>query len=115
MAPKVEHYEFGRIIVDGEVYTNDIIIFPDRIQSSWWREQGHYLQMCDIEHVLDEQPEVLIIGTGAYGVMDVAKEVVAACNERGIELHIQTTAEAVKTYNKMAESKRTVAALHLTC
>ncbi len=115
MAPKVEHYEFGRIIVDGEVYTRDIIIFPDRVQSSWWREQGHYLQMCDIEHILDERPEVLIIGTGAYGVMDVAKEVVDVCNKRGIELHIQITAEAVKTYNKIAESKRTVAALHLTC
>lgn len=33
---RVDHYEFGRIVIDGREETRDLIILPDRvIQASW--------------------------------------------------------------------------------
>jgi len=33
----IESYSFGQMVIDGQEYTSDLIIFPDRINSSWWR------------------------------------------------------------------------------
>ncbi|HID32748.1 MAG TPA: hypothetical protein EYP24_05165, partial [bacterium (Candidatus Stahlbacteria)] len=49
---RIESYQFGRITVDGKTYHSDIIIYPDRIVSSWWRGEGHYLKKVDIEEIL---------------------------------------------------------------
>ena len=31
MAPKIESYRFGHIVIDGETHTNDVIILPERV------------------------------------------------------------------------------------
>lgn len=71
----IESYLFGKMTVDGVVFDSDLIIFPERVKSRWWRAQGHYLQVGDLDEVLDYRPEVLVIGTGCSGRMDVADEV----------------------------------------
>lgn len=35
----IEHYEFGKITIDGISYFSDIIIYPDHIEDEWWREK----------------------------------------------------------------------------
>lgn len=35
----INSYDFGRIVVDGKAYTSDVIIFPDRVNSYWWRKE----------------------------------------------------------------------------
>ena len=35
---RVDHYEFGRIVVDGHQETNDLIILPNRVVRNWWRQ-----------------------------------------------------------------------------
>jgi len=114
--PKIEHYEFGRIVVDGREYDRDVIIFPDKVRSNWWRREGHGLCLRDLEEVIDYNPEALVIGTGYYGFMRVPKDVIRTLRERGIEVYIAKTKEACRIYNELTEKgKRAVAALHLTC
>ncbi|MBE9472531.1 MAG: hypothetical protein IMY75_10535, partial [Chloroflexi bacterium] len=60
-------------------------------------------------------PEVLVVGTGAYGMMRVTEETRRALETAGIRLIAAPTAEAVKTYNELREETRVAAALHLTC
>lgn len=36
MSMIVDDYSFGRIKVGGKEYTSDVIIYPDRVDSSWW-------------------------------------------------------------------------------
>jgi hypothetical protein len=67
----IDSYESGRIVIDGAVYTNDVIIFPDRVDGSWWRKEGHNLDIIDIEAVIEEKPDVMIVGTGINGLMRV--------------------------------------------
>ena len=110
----IEDYSFGRIVVDGRAYTHDIIIFHDRIKESWWRLEGHLLQLADIKEVLDTKPSILIVGTGHDAVMKVKPEVRDYCRKSGITLIELWTGEAVKKYNELA-SPGVVGLFHLTC
>ena len=119
---KIEHYSFGNITIDGKGYTSDVIIYTDRVDSSWWRKQGHNLHVEDLKDVVKAHPNILVIGTGAYGVMRVPREIVAHLESKGIKVHAMKTSEAVDLFNKL-QSKTVeggkagvvIAALHLTC
>jgi len=65
--------------------------------------------------MVKEKPEVIIIGTGAYGVMKIPKKTLEWVKSCGIEITGKPTEEAVELYNGMAGRKKTVAGFHLTC
>lgn len=111
----IESYAFGRMEFQGRTYTSDLILFPDRVQESWWRETGHRLSLRDIEDVFHESPEVLIIGSGFYGLMKVEEEVKEQTRTQGIMLIVEKTQKAVQSYNELAPKKKTIGAFHLTC
>jgi hypothetical protein len=110
----IESYEFGRIVIDGKEYCNDVIIFPEKLRSEWWRKEGHYLQMEDLEEVFREKPKLLIIGTGHSGVMKVSPLVREFCTKQNIQLIEELTRDAVKKYNELA-GPGVIGAFHLTC
>ena len=114
---KIERYEFGKIIVDGKTYNKDLILTADKVYPNWWRKEGHKLQLEDILEILElEQPEVLIVGTGYFGLMKVMDDVKSYLNNKGIKLIEGKTGDVWKVYNKLAEEKaKVVAAFHLTC
>jgi hypothetical protein len=115
MATEISAYSFGRITIRGDTYTSDVIIYPGRVNPSWWRKEGHLLQPVDLEEVVTARPSVVIIGTGASGVMKVPHETVRFLESKGITVHVARTAEAVELYNTTPKDKPVVAALHLTC
>jgi len=112
---KIEHYSFGTITIDGKSYASDVIIYPERIDSSWWRKQGHSLHIVDLKDVIPAGPEILIVGTGHSGAMVVPEETLSYLKSKGIDVHIARTDKAVELFNKFQKNKKTIAALHLTC
>jgi hypothetical protein len=112
---KITHYSFGKIIIDEATYTSDVIVYPDFVDSHWWRKEGHYLQVADLDRAIKLSPDMLIIGTGHSGVMVVPEQTTKFIKSKGIELRIAKTADAVDLYNKMQREKKVIAALHLTC
>ncbi len=113
--PKIEKYNFGTIVIDGISYHQDIIIYPEGVYHPWWRKEGHKLFMQDISPIQDIQLNVLIIGTGAFGMMKVPENVQNEIKKMVKELKILKTGEAIKLYNKIKDQQRVSAALHLTC
>jgi hypothetical protein len=111
----VDDYSFGRIVIDGKTYTSDVIIYPGRVNSSWWRKEGHYLQAEDLADVAAASPDTVIIGTGNSGVMVVPQKTVAFLESKGIKVFIETTGKAVKIFNEHQGSGMVVGAFHLTC
>jgi len=113
---RIEEYDFGRIVVDGKEYTRDLIIFPDKVRANWWRKEGHLLLKEDIEDVVEgeDKPEVLIIGTGMYGAMEVPEETREYIRSKGVEIIVEKTKRACELFNELKD-KKVVAALHLTC
>jgi len=112
----VEHYTSGRIVIDGRAYTSDVIVWPEGVDDTWWRAEGHYLTREDLEPILNKDPDVIIVGSGAQGNMEVPDEVRDYMEEQCSELHVEPTERACSLYNELAGgTRRVVAALHLTC
>ena len=111
---RIEGYNFGRVTVDGVEETRDVIVLPGRVVANWWRRDGHALVLDDLDTVLDDLPEHLVVGTGAYGRMKPDPKALERLRARGIEVDVLPTAEAVERYAQL-DPTRTAAALHLTC
>jgi hypothetical protein len=112
---RITHYSFGKIEIDGKTYTSDVIIYPEHVDSSWWRQEGHLLQITDLKNIIVAKIPVLVIGTGFYGAMRVPKETLDYFKSNRIEVHVENTQMAVKLYNEISSKKPAIAALHLTC
>jgi len=111
----IDSYQFGLIVINGKRYSSDVIISPTRVRDNWWRKMGHQLRLEDITEVIAEKPEVLIVGTGASGLMAVLPEVEQAAEAQGIKLIAEPTDKACHRYNQLCHSPQVVAALHITC
>jgi hypothetical protein len=111
---RLEGYSFGRIVVDGEEQTRDLIVLPNRVLTNWWRREGHSLAIEDLREVDDELPPKLILGTGAHGRLHPPRAVIEELERRGIEVEVLQTGEAVRRYGEL-DARHTAAALHLTC
>jgi len=115
---KIGHYSFGRIVIEGKTYTTDVIIYPDRIDPSWWRKKGHLLQIDDLRDIIVTRPDILVIGTGYSGLMVVPDDTVNFIKAKGIMSIIEKTSAAVDTFNRLITERpdrSIIAALHLTC
>jgi hypothetical protein len=112
--PEIDGYGFGRVTIDGREETRDVIVLPERVVRGWWREEGHGLVLADLDEVLDELPECLLVGTGAYGRMRPDPGTLEALRARGVDVEVLPTPEAIKRYAQL-DPRKTAAALHLTC
>jgi len=113
--PRIESYYFGEIVIDGKVYRKDVLILEDRVIEDWWRKKGHSLGVDDLAPVLDDPPQVLVVGQGTSSRMSVLSETRLELERVGIRVLILSTAEACDSYNRLSREARVFAALHLTC
>ncbi|MEW6568891.1 MAG: MTH938/NDUFAF3 family protein [Chloroflexota bacterium] len=113
--PRIEECRFGWVVIDGRRYTRDVIVFPDHVLGDWWREQGHVLSPSDLQSVLDDPPEILVVGLGHLSRMHIRPEATDRLKRIGVQVIDRATPEACETYNRLRLDRRVVAALHLTC
>ena len=113
--PEIENYQFGRMVVDNEPHTRDLILLPEGVMANWWRKDGHRLDIDDLHEVLSATPDVLVVGTGAYGLMKIPQGTRQAIEDTGIRLRVARTEEAWQIYNDLREGCPTAWAFHLTC
>jgi len=112
----IEHYSFGKMVINGKSYTSDVILSGDVVIDHWWRKKGHELCVADIESAVEKfDPTTLVLGTGKFGLMKVLPETKAYFQDRGIELIAQKTAQACETYNRLSAVGTVLGAFHLTC
>ena len=112
----IESFSFGRMVVNGKAYNNDLIIFPDgRVQDSWWRKSGHRMTVADIAVLVTEIPDVIVAGTGVYGYMKPDKAVSQVLKEKDIRFVTEPTGQAWQTYNTLADGARVGACFHVGC
>jgi len=111
----IDSYEFGHIVIDGKSYRQDLLIWPGRILSDWWRAEGHLLQIVDVYEALAANPQVLVVGMGQPGRMQVDPALAAHLKDQGVELIALPTREACQFINRLEGKRRLAAALHLTC
>jgi hypothetical protein len=113
--PRIVSFRFGQIVIDGHVFRHDVIILPDRVLPNWWRVEGHKLCYEDLQQVLQEKPQVVIIGLGVFQRIVVPHDVCEQIEAEGARVIALRTGEACELYNQYCKEERVVAALHLTC
>lgn len=111
---RIQRFRFGEIVIAGKQYTDDLVVFEDRVKQRWRPKEGHLLQMDDLREALAAGPEALIVGTGTDECMKVSPEVVSHTRQAGIELLQFDTRRACQTFNHVCGKRRIVAVLHLT-
>ncbi len=112
----IDSYKFGKVVIDGSEYDNDLIIVAGSVRSNWWRKSGHSLSIEDLQTVIAAKPAVLIVGCGAYGVLKIPEQTRQSLLEQNIRLEAFNTHEAVERFNELNQSETALAAaLHLTC
>jgi hypothetical protein len=114
-SPHIDSYSFGEIVIDGQAFTKDLIMLPERLLSNWWRRTGHSLSVKDLKDVFDAHPDILLIGQGAYSRMQVPDQTKQTLEKAGIEVIAQSSHAACKLYNELRLEKRVALAIHLTC
>lgn len=114
-AMHIDRYDFGHIVIDGVSYRQDVLLWPGGLNSNWWRRHSHLLVLEDVAEALAARPEMLVVGQGQPGRLEVDPALAAYLKERGIELVVLPTREACRVINSLAGKRRLAAALHLTC
>jgi hypothetical protein len=111
----IDCYEFGLIRIDGQTYKADVLIWPGQIKSDWWRREGHLLQLEDVAEALACAPQVLVVGQGDPGHLQVDPSLASYLRDKGVDLLVFPTKEAYRIINDLSPKRRLAAALHLTC
>jgi hypothetical protein len=112
--PAITSYSFGKMVIDGKIYTNELQILPSGIVKRWSPNDPHYILPGDIEEIVQSNIKTLIIGNGANGEAAIPDETIKFIQARSIKVHIMNTHEAVKLFNE--SSKEAMGAIfHLNC
>ena len=111
----IDSYTFGRIVVDGKSYDSDVILYKGTVYPNWRRMSEHFFQIDDIEKHLKKNPKKLLTGTGFSKMMKVNPEAKSYLKKASIEVIIESTSSAWKTFNSLSDKEDVMAAFHLTC
>ena len=112
----IEDYSFGSMTISGKSYRSDLKIIAGKVLPDWWRISGHRVVLSDVEDILQARPDILVIGSGASGLMRVSESLQRHLTEIGVALVVEPTAEAILTFNRLVgEGKKVAAGFHLTC
>ena len=112
----IEKYSFGKIVVNGVTYTNDIKIVQGSVIPDWWRKKGHSVDIEDVQDILKSNPNVLVIGKGQPGMMKCSRSLRRFLKKNKIELIEEKTSQAITTYNSLLKQETEVSAgFHVSC
>jgi uncharacterized protein len=98
------------IRIGDEVYARTIGLTLETIIDDWQQRSIADLVEDDFAALLDANPEVIVLGTGATNIFP-PRELVFAMARRQIGFEFMDTAAAARTYNVLAGEGRQVAAL----
>jgi len=119
----IEEYHLGSITIDGKIYNHDVEVRWTSEVLSWWRKESHLIDVEDLKRAVEQSPDTIIIGTGESGVAEVTEGAKKEIESKGIELIIDLTEQAVKTFNIINEESKeeegkqnkVIGLFHLTC
>jgi hypothetical protein len=119
----IEEFTWGRFVVmrqahsdQGEGVGKDIQLIGSTV-TEWKERKGHTLEKKMVTGVFDRDIEILVIGIGVNGMVEVPDETRQFIHDHGIRrLVLLKTPKACKQYNELYREGRSVALLaHGTC
>jgi len=99
----IEEYHFGSITILGRNYTHDVEVRWTGDVLDWWRGKSHLINAEDVKRAIEQNPDLIVIGTGESGIAKVTERAKEEILSKGIGLIVDKTEEAVKTFNIQKE------------
>lgn len=107
----IDAYESGKIIINEKTFSDHIVIAAKKIIYPWSIKSFPHFILEDFSSIIDEKPDILILGTGIAQIFPSA-EILIKLYEHRIGLETMTTSAACRTYNiLMSEGRNVMAAL----
>ena len=112
---------FGGVKINGQDYRQVLVVgeeIEERDEEELNKLYGttHRIGPWEVEKLLFGKPDVIIVGNGQSGVLEVTEEVREKIETSGVELRILLTSQAISEFNKLYSSGKKVNALiHTTC
>ena len=111
----IQEHKFGSFIIDGKTFLGDIKIMNARVRY-WSTRDKHVVFMKDIKDIIEYNPEVLIVGTGNSGYLEIDNNVRNFLVQNKIKLFMDKNTPAIDKYNQLvSENKKVAAIFHDTC
>lgn len=121
MAPYINSTKFGEIVIDNKKYSQVLIIDGvvfERDEKKLEELFGttHQIGGWEIERLLEGNPEIIIVGTGQSGALQVEEMFLERMRKADVKIITAITPEAMKIYNEKAKQDKKINALiHTTC
>ncbi|MEM7821791.1 MAG: MTH938/NDUFAF3 family protein [Candidatus Aenigmatarchaeota archaeon] len=113
---KINSLEFGNITINNKKYDKDVIISYKGLVKEIQTQIRHLISKKEFSSILSEKPEVIVVGTGIEGDMEISSDVQKIAEQKGILLLSFPSLEAIKKFKQLYESgKKVVAYIHITC
>jgi len=107
----IRSYAAGIITVNDTSYSHSIILSPNELIDHWAPQNIKQLTPNDFEQIIQQNPEVVLIGTGEKQHFP-APIILSLLMEKNIGFEIMDTNAACRTFNLLAsEDRRVIAAL----
>ena len=98
------------IRVGDAVYAQTIGVTADAVLDDWTQKDIADLVDSDFAALLELEPEVIVLGTGASTIFP-SRDLVFAMARRQVGFEVMDTAAAARTFNVLAGEGRKVAAI----
>ncbi len=121
--PRIARVAWGRIEVDGPGALTgtfkDAKVYPGGAREWDWRETGTHhvpgIQPADVEELVAHGATTVVLSKGMWERLEVAPATLAWLRDKGVEVRVLQTEEAVKCFNELAEIAPVGGLFHSTC
>lgn len=117
---QIKSTTFGSITIGKETYDHDVIIRRDgkvkkrkKKLSKALYGTSHILSLDEAEYLYEKGCEAVVIGSGQNGMLELSKEAEAFFAEKGCDVVLAPTPEAIKRFNEEGRTK--IGLFHVTC
>jgi len=106
---------FGKVKFKDTIFDTDIVVDIDMNARERTVEDHHSIGVEEIRSLLTPDVEAIVIGTGQQGIARLSKEAYDLIARKQLELHIDESPKAIKDYNEICTTRKTIAIIHVTC
>ena len=110
---RIHSYSPGTIVIAESTYSSSLILSSDTIIDDWQPDNISQLRPDDLDQIIDLEPELVLLGTGAR-LLFPEHAITMAFYSRKIGVEVMDTGAACRAFNFLAaDGRKVVAALFM--
>jgi hypothetical protein len=106
---------FGKVKYNDVIYEHDIWLDVKGEPHPREVDNHHVLTGAELKKYLKRGVVAIVFGNGQNGVAKVSDDAMKIIEKRRLELHKYETPQAIKVYDEIAPTRKTIAIIHVTC